>query len=581
MFFASAADVDYSATGMPSDDAPIEPSVVHTILSGSIPVMAAITKQIQSGEEELWPKGRIQLYGFQSAKRKQTPTAQSPRPPFNRTWAVKDHDDENEVGASLHDGSHRAKASTNLLDDWDSLLKASSISRSAELMDFVKAFFLTSGFPTPRMIVNLSEHLILRLIQDAANQDSSDPEIFSPQTIREEIAIFEAVLIAKQFVEAERQVDAALSTSNKGDNGFGTLDNATLIALGKLGVGANSTKVLQTSNCDRVKPQDIRTLYKKASIGDFFALPYNLIVSSDVHNILLMDTNLSKKDGKQRITYFDICANDFISNWLPPEAVGGVSDHITEDFRLNTDPTKKDVISLMSNINKAFSKTRFFRSKDQWMVTWMRILPALLSSGQWSLVAWLVHADHICRLYQQYKSSKRGSELLVTLYEDRIRYHWHTFCELGQTVILEIEAGKLNETVMDECRTKLESTLSQSGLRDSSHLHVVAPQPIYDPAAALMKQQSGMDLEKKRQAKVTHAFNQREAASIRKIRALKTSTDHHPRQYPAKGNYGKGVKGKRKSRNKGNAKNQYKRHNQNHVVDDRFKGNKSHWAKNW
>ena len=128
---------------------------------------------------------------------------------------------------------------------------------------------MTSGFPTPRMIVNLSEHLILRLIQDAANQDSSDPEIFSPQTIREEIAISEAVLIAKQFVEAERQVDAALSTSNKGDNGFGTLDNATLIALGKLGVGANSTKVLQTSNCDRVKPQDIRTLYKKASIGDF------------------------------------------------------------------------------------------------------------------------------------------------------------------------------------------------------------------------------------------------------------------------------------------------------------------------
>ena len=92
-------------------------------------------------------------------------------------------------------------------------------------MDFVKAFFLTSGFPTPRMIVNLSEHLILRLMQDAANQDSNNPKIFSPQTIREEIAICEAVLIAKQFVEAERQVDAALSTSNKGDNGFGTLDN--------------------------------------------------------------------------------------------------------------------------------------------------------------------------------------------------------------------------------------------------------------------------------------------------------------------------------------------------------------------
>ena len=190
----------------------------------------------------------------------------------------------------------------------------------------------------------------------------------------------------------------------------------------------------------------------------------------------------------------------------------------------------------MSNINKAFSKTRFFRSKDQWMVTWMRILPALLSSGQWSLVAWLVHADHICRVYQQYKSSKRGSELLVTLYEDRIRHHWHTFCELGQTVTVETEAGKLNETIMDECRTKLESTLSQSGLCENGHLHVVDPQPTFDPAAALMKQQAGMDLDKKRQAKVSNAFRQREAASMRKISALKNPTDQQPRQYPAKGN---------------------------------------------
>ena len=279
---------------------------------------------------------RIKFSGSpQSAKRsltftQSTPMAESPRPVFISAWAVKDHEDENEAGASFHDGSHRTKTNTNLLDDWDSLLRASSISRSGELMDFVTAFFLTSGFPTPRMIVNLSEHLILRLMQDAANQDSNNPKIFSPHTIREEVAISETVLIAKQFVEAERQVDAALSTTNRGgDNGFGTLDNTTLMALSKLGVGANSTKVLQTSNADRVKPRDICSLHKKATMGDLSILPYNLIISSDVYTILLTDTNLTKQDGKQRITYFDLCANDFLPNWLPPEAVGGVSDHIT------------------------------------------------------------------------------------------------------------------------------------------------------------------------------------------------------------------------------------------------------------
>ena len=159
----------------------------------------------------------------------------------------------------------------------------------------------------------------------------------------------------------------------------------------------------------------------------------------------------------------------------------------------------------------------------------------------------------------------------MPLYEDRVRHHWHTFCELGQTVTFEIEAGKLNETVMDECRTKLESTLSQSGLRENGHLHVVVPQPTYDPAAALMKQQAGMDIDKKRQVKVSNAFRQREAASMRKISALKNSTDHQTRHYSAKGNYGKGVKGRGKSHNKGKANNQHKRH----------KKVKGHWTKNW
>ena len=96
-----------------------------------------------------------------------------------------------------------------------------------------------------------------------------------------------------------------------------------------------------------------------------------------------------------------------------------------------------------------------------------------------------------------------------------------------------------------------------------------------------MKQQAGMDLDRKRQVKVANAFRQREAASMRKISALKTSTDHQPRHRSVTGKSGKGCKGRGKSHNKGKAKNQYKRHNQNHVVDDRFKGNKSHWAKNW
>ena len=146
------------------------------------------------------------------------------------------------------------------------------------------------------------------------------------------------------------------------------------------------------------------------------------------------------------------------------------------------------------------------------------------------------------------------------MYEDRIRHHWHTFCELGQTVVLEVEAGKLNETVMDECRTKLESTLAQSGLRENGQPQAT-PQPKDDPAAALMKQQASMDLERKRQANVANAFRQRDAANLRKINALKTSTDHQP--------------------SKGNANHHHKKQNQSYVVDGKLKKNNGQWTKRW
>ena len=87
--------------------------------------------------------------------------AERPRPIFDQAWAVKDLDDENEAGLDFHlvgskNNHTKSKEGKDLLDDWDAMLKGSCFSRcnnSTNLMNFVKAFFLTSGFPTPRAIV--------------------------------------------------------------------------------------------------------------------------------------------------------------------------------------------------------------------------------------------------------------------------------------------------------------------------------------------------------------------------------------------------------------------------------------------
>ena len=96
-----------------------------------------------------------------------------------------------------------------------------------------------------------------------------------------------------------------------------------------------------------------------------------------------------------------------------------------------------------------------------------------------------------------------------------------------------------------------------------------------------MKQQAGMDLDRKRQVNVTNAFRQREAASMRKISALKTSTDHQPRHHSVKGKSGKGGKGSGKSHNKGKANNHHKKQNQNYVVDEKSKKNNGQWTNRW
>ena len=161
-------------------------------------------------------------------------------------------------------------------------------------------------------------------------------------------------------------------------------------------------------------------------------------------------------------------------------------------------------------------------------------------------------------MYEYYKTSNKGSDLLVTLYEDRIRFYWHKVCESGRKVDLEVEAGKTHEHIMDECRTRLEATLQACRLRENGQPQA-APQPKDDPAAALLKQQAGMDFDRKRQANEMNAFRQRQAAHQKKVNALKESHDQQPRQQPVKNKFGKGGKHSNKGYGKGQANDQYKK----------------------
>ena len=133
-------------------------------------------------------------------------------------------------------------------------------------MNSVKAFFITSGFLTPRSTVGFSERLIEKLLNDAETQDPDNPMIFALHSMREEVGISRAIAVAKEFENAEWQVMKAADTvaSKGGEENVGILEISTFNALRMLGASPHAMKVIQAANADKVKQFDISTLLKSA-----------------------------------------------------------------------------------------------------------------------------------------------------------------------------------------------------------------------------------------------------------------------------------------------------------------------------
>ena len=265
-----------------------------------------------------------------------------PRPAWNPIWNV-NSGSEDDFGEALHNEDKKPNhAGTNLfgnakdhLDDWDTMLLASPLNAGdnpAVLMNNTKVFFMSCGFTSPRSTVCLTEDKIDRLLKYATKGDN--PSIFAPQTIREELGISQVINLAKAYQDLEWQaVNCINSAANKkSDEHIGHLENSTLNALSMLGVGPQAMKVMQIVNAVKVTSHGIPKIMAGASLGDMSKLPIEFFPSTDVYSLLLTDNRAAVEAGRQALTYFNLCDNAFIPPWLPPDAVGGVSQHIKVDL---------------------------------------------------------------------------------------------------------------------------------------------------------------------------------------------------------------------------------------------------------
>ena len=149
------------------------------------------------------------------------------------------------------------------------------------------------------------------------------------------------------------------------------------------------------------------------------------------------------------------------------------------------------------------------------------------------------------------------------------------------------KATKTNDKIMEECRIRLGSIVQASGLSDNT-----SQVKQDDPAiSAAFKQQASFDLEKKRFADQANAFKQREAASQRKVQALK---DNHAKKQHVNNKFGKGWKGSSKGHGKGLSANQVNaavramlngetqdHHKKQQKCYGKGKGKNKQWNKRW
>ena len=456
------------------------------------------------------------------------------------------------------------------LGNWDTFLIASQVCSGQEALDTmgaVKAFYISNGFHKPRNLVGLSESILKDMIKAIEDGEYGSQNCCIP---RDGINLRLRTCLHQVVSHVARLAEQSSSMSNsRGDQGGGCstgkpleLSNNSINALKMMGTGAMAHTVLNSVNAVKVTPCMIPRLLRGMSVGkDIEFLPIHFNPSTDVFSILMTDCSAASRANKQAFSYFLLTDDAFQPRWLPPEAIGGIAHFIKEDMFLATGNQTKDALTMINGLNKSFDKMRFFRKKEHWILAWTRILPALLASHQWTLVAWMIHLDHICKLYELNKSI--GSDYLITLYEDQLRKHFHDRCQRGERINLATECGTLNVDVMDACKTRLHSTLHAAGLSDRSAQRQYHES--HDSAASgTAKHQAMWDADHKKTQLQSNAMLIREDSFAKKMQALQLQ----PHQ--AAGKFAESWNSSNRGRVKCKGKNNSQRHQQQPTEEHAF-----------
>ena len=103
----------------------------------------------------------------------------------------------------------------------------------------------------------------------------------------------------------------------------------------------------------------------------------------------------------------------------------------------------------------------------------------------------------LIQLYDKYRISEESTTHLVALYEDRLRHDCARRCEDCDFVNLEEEAVKVNKSILNACKTRIETVLKNAGINAKGWNSESPPEVIRNAddshAIALAKMQANIE----------------------------------------------------------------------------------------
>ena len=233
----------------------------------------------------------------------------------------------------------------DILDDWNSFLMSSQIRGGIDAeatMNHVKRFFRSFGFKTPRSVVNISETVLNKILENGEGYIPSGGFSLRLQTCCHQMVIM-ATELSKQGGRTGKSAGEQEGWSN--NNGKPVeFSNNSMNFLKMMGPNPMAHMVMSTQNAMKVTPNMIPGIMQELAISwqsgiseDIGRLPMEFTPSTDVFSIFLTENKAAKLAGRQPLSYWRLTDEAFMPPWLPPEAVGGLVQFVKEDIMLAAD----------------------------------------------------------------------------------------------------------------------------------------------------------------------------------------------------------------------------------------------------